>query len=191
MKNLLFISAAILFLAGCTAPTDTKEVDELAKKNIEVVMNLLEAFENEDMEALKELWAEDATLYGPLHDQMDTVVPGDMQVWFDHADSIEFDVTFIMHEVIEEGELAGNWVLLWCFESWFEVEAEKRVTIIWHAPMQIEDGKVVHMTSIWNQWDLYKQLGYELEWDDDDDNEHDDDDDKEHDDDDDKDQDDD
>ena len=50
MKNLLFISAAILFLAGCTAPTDTKEVDELAKKNIEVVMNLLEAFENEDME---------------------------------------------------------------------------------------------------------------------------------------------
>ena len=169
MKNYLF-AAAIIILAGCSSPEAGNGKDEqceLNKQNIELVKKFLKASENEDIEAWKEVMADGAVWYGPRYEQYDTVDADfweGIKGWFKSIDSVEFDVVEILAHNIEEGDLAGDWVLLWCFESWYSLEAEKKVTVFWHAPMRIEEGKINWVTSMWNQWDLYKQLGAKLNW---------------------------
>ena len=180
MKKLALLTAILFALCCCTnqAPEEKTELDETAKLNIEVVKKLLKAAENEDIDAWKEVVSEGTVIHGPQHDYYDTLTSEGIQEWFNNVDSLKFDVIKILYDVVEEGDLIGDWVLLWCYESWYSVKDEKKVKILWHAPMRIEGGKIVYMASYWNQWDLYKQLGAELEWeDDDDDHDYDDDDD--------------
>jgi len=55
-------------------------------------------------------------------------------------------------------------VLVWSNITWYDIKAEKKVKIMWHSPMRIEEGKIVLEVAYWNQWDLFKQLGAELKW---------------------------
>jgi ketosteroid isomerase-like protein len=170
MKQFTLLATAIFFLVSCTqlaGPEEAKELDEVAKQNVEVVKKLLNAFENEDIPTILELFPEGAVIHGPMHDFYDTVDDGfseGIEKWLTNVDSLKFDVISILPQSVEEGDLAGDWALLWCYESWYVVETGKHVKIMWHAPMQIEDGKIVFMASYWNQWDMFKQQGAELKW---------------------------
>lgn len=172
MKHLALITTALFLLSGCVQQADTgaEEMDELSKQNVELVKKLLASFENEDLEATKELFAEGCEWYGPRDDQYDTVDNdfwAGVEDWYNTVDSLKYDVIAILPHTVEEGDLEGDWVFLWCFENWYSIENEKSLRILWHCPMLIEDGKIVYVASIWNQWDLYKQLGAKLEWEDD------------------------
>ncbi len=167
MKNLTIIAIALLVLAGCAQPVDTgkKELDEVSKKNVEVVKTMLTAVENEDIEALMEVYSPELVSYGPRHDQewhWDTL--NSTKKWFESVDSIKVGIIAILPHTVEEGDLAGDWVMVWANLSWYNPKAEKKVKIMWHSPYMIEDGKIVQEAAYWNEWDVFKQLGAELKW---------------------------
>ena len=166
MRTIAFIATALLLMVSCTQQADTgaAEKDELAKQNIEVVKKFLTALEEENVDAAMELLSEECINHGPILGKYDTLSREDLQAWVNNVDSLDYGVVKIMHESIKEGDLAGDWVLLWCHNSWYSVKAEKKIELMSHTPMRIEDGKIAYMASYWNQWDLYQQLGAELKW---------------------------
>ncbi|MFC2115114.1 nuclear transport factor 2 family protein [Bacteroidota bacterium] len=169
MKQIAFLASALIFLVSCTpqAETETKEIDEVAIQNVEIVKKLIQTYETEDLDAMKELYTPDAVFIGPKYEDADTMSEKyweSMTKWFDAIDSMKFDVVAILPQVVEEGDLAGDWVLLWANIDWYETESGKTMHILYHSPIRLSEGKIVYEVSYWNQWDLYKQLGAELKW---------------------------
>lgn len=157
---------AIFLLAACTQVADTGSKDEMAQQSIEVVEKLVQAYENEDIEALKEIYSVDLESHGPMYGDIwpyDSILASNA-AWFGMADSITFDIDYIMYEKVEEGELEGDWVLLWSDISWVDANTGKSYIIDYHSPHQIVDGKIVYEHAYWNQWDMLQQMGAELKW---------------------------
>ncbi len=168
MKQLALITTILFLFSGCKQATDTgsAEQDELAKQNIELVKKMMAAFENEDIETLMDIYSPDAISEGPMlkHEfPYDSIMAGNAE-WFASSDSIKWDVNHIMATKVEEGDLAGDWVLLWAHVSWYDLESGKTLEVRYHSPLQIEDGKIVFEVGYWNQWDVFSQLGAELKW---------------------------
>ena len=172
MKKFTLLAAVLFLMAGCVPQPETEatELDEVAKQNVELAKNMVQAMENEDIDALKELYAEGAVSIGPRHDMVDTVGEeywNSSAGWFEGSDSIKLDVISILPESVDEGDLAGDWILIWANVQWYDVKAEKTLIAMWHSPLRIEDGKIVYEVSYINQWDIFKQLGATIEWPDD------------------------
>jgi ketosteroid isomerase-like protein len=166
MKQLFVFSIALLLLAGCTPQPDTKAVDETAKQNVELIKNLLMAYENEDIEAVKAAYAPNCMSIGPRHDLIDTTLAWIQSNidWFEASDSIKFDIQNLLPQSVDEGDFAGDWVLAWVNIYWYDIKTEKKLVAMWHCPFRIEEGKIVYEVSYWNQWDVFKQMGAELKW---------------------------
>ncbi len=176
MKKLTLLTVVLVAICSCTQQVEppTKEVDETGDKNMEIVKKLFAAQEAKNVDAMREIFAQDAIVEGPNYGSIDTMNAkafAGQEKWLGNLDSLNYRVIAIMPHSVEEGNLAGEWVMVWAVASWYNIEAEKKVSIYYHAPIQIKDGKIVYMASYWNQWDLYKQLGATLEWDDDEDDE--------------------
>lgn len=168
MKNLFLFLSVILILASCNQvkpPADTaqKVKDSV---NIALVKDLFEAVENENIEAVKGFYSDTVGVLGPNFNEwigFEEMVKS-MTSWFEEADSIKLNIFAIMAQTVEEGDLAGDWVLLWSDFSYYDVKAEKKINLMYHATEKIQDGKIVIEGNYWNQWDMFKQLGAELKW---------------------------
>jgi ketosteroid isomerase-like protein len=139
---------------------------------VELIKKWVQAYENEDIAALREMYSTELVSIGPQYNQewpYDTL--NSTASWFEEIDSMKIEVITMLPETVKEGDLAGDWVLVWADISWYDVKAEKSVKIMWHSPMRIKEGKIVYEVAYWNQWDLFKQLGAKLEWPDDDEGE--------------------
>jgi ketosteroid isomerase-like protein len=168
MKNLFLIFCVILFLLSCkqvTPPPDTaKKVKD--STNIALVKDMFKAMENENLEAVKGFYSDSVGIVGPAFNDWygkEQMVKG-MIGMFETSDSIKIDVFAILAETVEEGDLAGDWVLQWSNVSWYEVKAGKKITISYHSTEKIKDGKIIIEGNYWDEWDMYKQLGAELKW---------------------------
>ena len=168
MKNLFLFFCVILFFGSCkpvTPPPDTakKEKDSI---NIALVNDLFKAVENENIEAIKGFYSDSVGILGPNFNEwigFEEMVKG-MTSWFEEADSIKVNIFAILAQTVEEEDLAGDWVLLWSDFSYYDVKAEKKINLMYHATEKIQDGKIVIEGNYWNQWDMFKQLGAELKW---------------------------
>lgn len=166
MKQLFIISLALLLIAGCVPQADTKVSDEVAKQNVELIKKVLKAYEDENIDAIKDAYAPNCMSIGPRHDQVDSTLSwmeGNVE-WFESIDSFKVEIIKLLPYTVEEGDLAGDWVLAWANLYWYNIEAGKNLIAMWHAPYRIEEGKIVYEVSYWNQWDVFKQLGAELKW---------------------------
>lgn len=168
MKNLFLFFCVILFFAGCkqvTPPPDTakKEKDSV---NIALVRSMFKAMEDENLEAVKGFYSDSVSIGGPNFNELigKEQMVKDMVSMFETSDSIRVKIFAIMAETVEEGDLAGDWVFQWSDVSWYDVKAQKRITIMYHSAEKIKDGKIIAEGNFWNQWDMYKQLGAELKW---------------------------
>ncbi len=105
MKQFAFFATALLLLFSCTQQTDTetKEIDEVAIQNVELVEKLIQAYENEDIEALKEIYSPNTVSIGPRIDMVDSTLAflKSNEEWFIASDSIQFDVIAILPQVVE------------------------------------------------------------------------------------------
>jgi hypothetical protein len=168
MKNLFLFFCVILLFASCkpvTPPPDTakKEKDSV---NVALVKSMFKAVEDENIEAMKGFYSDSVGILGPNFNEwtgFEEMVKG-MTGFFEEADSIKCDIFAILAETVKEGDLAGDWVLQWSNLSWYEVKAQKKITIMYHSTEKIQDGKIIVEGNYWNEWDMYKQLGAELKW---------------------------
>jgi ketosteroid isomerase-like protein len=170
MKRIILLPVLLIFIAGCTQVADQAKT-ETAKQNVELVKKMIQAYENEDLATLGEIYSPDLKNYGPMIDLVfpyDSVLEGN-KGWFKMADSIKYDVIAILAHTVDSGDLAGDWVMLWANVSWYDIKPAKKVSVMYHSPMQIKDGKIVQAVDYWDEWDAYKQLGAKLEWPDNDD----------------------
>lgn len=169
MRKLTLLTAILIALSSCMqqAEEPKKEVDENAKMNIEVAKKFMKAMEMEDIQTYQSLLAEDAVFVGPVYGsetKTDSAHFAGQAKWFESVDSLQYNVLSMLHETVDEGDLAGDWVLIWCYPSWYAIKYEKSVKIMAHFAMRIEDSKIVYGVSYWNQLDLYKQLGAKVKW---------------------------
>jgi ketosteroid isomerase-like protein len=175
MKKLLLLFGIIVFVAGCKTTSDStdKQLDKTAKKNMEIVKEFFKAVEDEDIGKLEELFADDFHEIGPGHKEEYNREQSieSFKKFFEMNDSIRFGIAAISTEHKAEGELSGDWVMTW---NWFEmnhVDQDKDVKLMYHAAFRIEEGKIALLANYLDRWDFYKQLGYELEWEDEDEEE--------------------
>jgi len=168
MKNLSLLVCVILFFASCNQvkpPVDTaqKVKDSV---NIALVKNLYKAIENNNIEAVKGFYSDSVAIVGPNFNELtgyQDLVTG-MTAWFEGADSIKADIFAIMAQTVKEGDLAGDWVLLWANLSFYDLKTSKNIKLMYHATEKIKDGKIIVEGNYWNEWDAYKQMGAELKW---------------------------
>ena len=179
MKQIIFLISIVIALCSCTTQPaeDTREQDETAKLNIELVKKMFLSFEEEDIETLKEILDTSFTEIGPgIDDELSYTETLEGNIYFYEGwDSIKFDIQYIMHESVED-DVKEDWVLSWVLGSMYNIELGKSVKVMYHNASRIENGKIVYALVYWDRWDLFKQMGAELEWEDDDDG----DDDKDH-----------
>ena len=168
MKNLSLLVCVILFFTSCNQPKPPEDTAQKVKDsvNIALVKNLYKAIENENIEAVKGFYSDTVAIVGPNFNEWtgyEDMVTG-MTAWFEGADSIKANIFAILAQTVKEGDLAGDWVLLWADISFHDVEASKDIKLMYHATEKILDGKIIVEGNYWNQWDAYKQLGAELKW---------------------------
>jgi ketosteroid isomerase-like protein len=168
MNKLVLLPVVFFLFTGCTqlAEKGKKEHDETAKQNLELVKKMVQAYENEDMAALREIYSPDLQSVGPQvkYDFPYDTIMASNEDWFKQADSIKFDVDIMLPEIVKEGDLAGNWVLLWADISWYDLKSGKKLKVMYHSPLRIENGRIVFEAAFWDEWDAFKQLGAKLEW---------------------------
>jgi|GEM_PF-1532448 len=169
MKNLILFLCVILLFVGCKPVTPTPQ-DEVKKakadSNIALVRDVFKAIESENIEAVAGFYSDSAGFVGPAFNSWtgkEETVKG-LTSWFESADSIKFDIFYIMAETVEQENLAGDWVLLWADVSFYDLNAQKKIMLMYHATEKIQDGKIVIEGNYWNEWDVYKQMGAELKW---------------------------
>lgn len=169
MKNLFLFFCVIFLLGGCKPvipPAQDEAKKAKADSNIALVKDLFKAIDNENIEAMKGFYSDSVGFVGPSFnswtgkEQMIKSMTG----WFESADSVKFDIFYIMAETVEQEDLAGDWVLLWADVSFYDLNAQKKIMLMYHATEKIQDGKIVIEANYWNEWDVYKQLGAELKW---------------------------
>ena len=175
MKKLILLLGILVFVAGCNTTSEPvdKQKDEIAMKNMQIVKEYFLATENEDMGKIEELLADDFLEVGPgskeEYNREKSIES--FKNTFEAYDSIQFSITAITTEHKTEGDLAGDWVMSW---NWFKsknVKMDKTVKLMYHGAFKVKDGEIVLLVNYWDRWDLYKQLGAELEWDDEDEDE--------------------
>jgi ketosteroid isomerase-like protein len=169
MEKLTILTAVLFVLAGCAPRADTKEVDEVGKQNMELVMKMLQAYENEDIETIKEVYSPDVTSDGPSVGEgvgLEEMLESNKEM-FEGVDSIRIKVRAMLPYTVDaeaDEDLAGDWVFFWADIGWHVVEAGKTVWTRWHSPVKIKDGQIVYEVTYMNQWDLFNQLGAEIKW---------------------------
>jgi ketosteroid isomerase-like protein len=178
MKQIILLIAVVIALCSCTPQPaeDTEEQDATAKLNIELVKKMFISIEEEDIETLKEILDTSFTEIGPgIDDELSYAETIEGNIYFYEAwDSIKFNLQYIMHETVQD-DVKEDWVLSWSLASMYNIELEKSFKIRYHNASRIEDGKIVYTIVYWDRLDLFEQMGAELDWgDDDDDEEHDD-----------------
>jgi hypothetical protein len=168
MKNLFLFSCVILLFASCkpvTPPPDTaqKEKDSV---NIALVRDMFKAIENENIEAVKGFYSDSVGIVGPKFNEWigKEQMVKDMANMFESADSLKFDIFAILAETVEEGDLAGDWVLQWSNISYYDIKVGKKIMLAYHSTEKIQDGKIIVEGNYWDEWDMFKQMGAELKW---------------------------
>ena len=175
MKKLFLLLGIVVVFVGCNTTSEPvdKQKDEVSKKNMQIVKEYFLAVENEDISKLEELLADDFLEVGPASKEEYNREKSieSFKNTFEAYDSIQFSITAITTEHKTEGDLAGDWVMSW---NWFKsknVKMDKTVKLMYHGAFKVKDGEIVLLVNYWDRWDLYKQLGAELEWDDEDEDE--------------------
>lgn len=168
MKNLFLLFCVILILLSCKQVTPPPDTTQKVKDstNIALVKNTFKALESENLEALKGFYSDSIGVVGPAFNNWygKEQLIKNLASWFESADSIKFSIFYIMAETIEEGDLAGDWILLWADGSFYDMAAQKKIKFSYHAGEKIQDGKIVIEANYWDEWDIYMQMGAELKW---------------------------
>jgi len=165
MKKFILLLGIVFLMFSCTqAPAPADDVKEdLSKENVALVKELINAYQTEDVEKIKSLLSDSVVIWGPGGETVGIEnVMKEMNGTFEALDSIKFDVFAKSTESIEEGELAGDYVLLWSTVMAYNVKFEKSFKIEMHNVYKVADGKILMEGNYYDRVTMFKQLGYKI-----------------------------
>jgi hypothetical protein len=160
MKQFIILIIAGICLAACTSPAEKKE-----KENLAVAKKYMNAVETMNVLAMDSLLADNYWGYGPsVGDSINKegailnfkYLVENLYESFEYTRHQELAVT------VKEGAAKGDWVLNWAYLTIKFKDGSGPVNIWVNVVYLIENGKIVHSRTFYNEADVLRQLGYSM-----------------------------
>lgn len=160
MKQIILLVIAGICLAACTSPAEKKE-----KENLAVAEKYMQAVEAKNVMAMDSLLADNYWGYGPsIGDSINKegailnfkYLSENLYESFEYTRHKELAVT------VKEGEAIGDWVLNWAYLTIKFKDGSGPVNVWVNIVYRIENGKIVHSRTFYNEADVLRQLGYSM-----------------------------
>lgn len=155
--KLLFVGALIgISLYSCTT-------DRNAARNLDLIDQYVEAVESKDIEKMASLLHDDYKGYGPsVRDSIDKqqAIENWRYLANDYYDEIKYDDFQNIAVTIKDGPRKGDWVSNWSLLTLKFKDGSGPVDLYFNAVYKIEDGKIIHSRTFYNEADVLRQLGY-------------------------------
>jgi ketosteroid isomerase-like protein len=161
MKQLLLLIVISISLYSCKDETANKEKD-----NLEIAKKFMKAVESKDVATMDFLLAENYIGYGPSVGDSTTKKEAVKAFKF-NAENLYESFEYTKHKVIAvsstEGEAMGDWVLNWAYLTIKYKDGRGPINLWVNAVYRIENGKIVHSRTFYNEADALRQLGFSFE----------------------------
>ncbi|HTE24608.1 nuclear transport factor 2 family protein [Flavitalea sp.] len=161
MKQLLLLIVLSISLYSCKEDKDNKE-----KENLEIAKKFMKAVETKDVATMDSLLADSYVGYGPSVGDSTTKKEA-VQAFKFNAENLYESFEYTRHKEIAvtstEGEAIGDWVLNWAYLTIKYKDGRGPINLWVNAVYRIENGKIVHSRTFYNEADALKQLGYTIE----------------------------
>lgn len=160
MKHLIFLAAVSIVLFSCTSASD-----KLGKENLAIARKYMEAVETQNVDLLDSLLADNYMGYGPSVG--DSINKADAVANFKYnAENLYQSLKYSRHKEIavseKEGEAQGDWVLTWVYLEIKYKDGRGPVYAWVNIVYRMENGKIVHSRTFYNEADVLRQLGYKF-----------------------------
>jgi ketosteroid isomerase-like protein len=161
MKQLLLLIVISISLYSCKDETANKEKD-----NLEIAKKFMKAVESKDVATMDFLLAENYIGYGPSVGDSTTKKEAVKAFKF-NAENLYESFEYTKHKEIAvsstEGEAMGDWVLNWAYLTIKYKDGRGPINLWVNAVYRIENGKIVHSRTFYNEADALRQLGFSFE----------------------------
>jgi ketosteroid isomerase-like protein len=153
------------FFAGiiCMFLFSSCSQDGINKEGIQIIEKYIRAVESKDVEAMAALLHEDYKGYGPSvtdSTNRQQAIENWKYLSSEYYDEIKYeDVENLTHSV-KEGPRKGDWISNWALLSLSYKDGRGPVKLYVNAVYRIEDGKIIHSRTFYNEADVLRQLGY-------------------------------
>ena len=160
MKQLIGLVIIGIFLAGCATSAEKKE-----KENMAIALKYMKAVETKNIIAMDSLLAENYMGYGPSVG--DSINKEGAILNFKYlAENLYESFEYTRHKelavTVKEGEAVGDWVLNWAYLTIKFKDGRGPVHVWVNVVYRIENGKIVHSRTFYNEADVLRQLGYSI-----------------------------
>jgi ketosteroid isomerase-like protein len=160
MKYLIFLAAVGIGLFSCTSAAE-----QLEQKNLAIAKKYMEAVESQDAAAMDSLLADNYMGYGPSVG--DSINKADAIANFKYnAENLYASLKYSRHTevavTVKEGPPKGDWVLTWVYLEIKYKDGRGPVYAWVNIVYKIENGKIVHSRTFYNEADVLRQLGYQF-----------------------------
>ncbi len=161
MKQLILFMAISISLFSCTASADKKESENLA-----IAKKYMEAVETRNATTMDSLLADNYMGFGPSISDS-TNKEEALKSWKYNAENLYESIDYTRHKelavTVKEGDALGDWVLNWAYLTIKYKDGRGPVHTWVNAAYRIENGKIVHSRTFYNEADVLRQLGYTIE----------------------------
>ena len=160
MKQLIILVIAGICFTACTSPAEKKERDNLA-----VARKYMEAVETKNLAVIDSLLADNYMGYGPsIGDSINKegAVLNTKYLMENLYESFEYTRHKELAVTVTEGEAIGDWVLNWAYLTIRFKDGRGPVYVWVNIVYRIENGKIVHSRTFYNEADVMRQLGYTM-----------------------------
>ena len=158
MKQLIVLAVIGTSFFACTSSADKKE-----KANLAIAREYMKAVETMNVATMDSLLADNYIGYGPsVGDSINKI---DAILNFkNNAENLYESFEYTRHKelavTVSEGEAVGDWVLNWAYLT-IKFKNENDPVHVWvNIVYRIENGKIVHSRTFYNEADVLRQLGY-------------------------------
>ncbi|HET6721244.1 MAG TPA: nuclear transport factor 2 family protein [Chitinophagaceae bacterium] len=160
MRQLLLLIAISISLFSCTSSADKNK-----NENLVIAKKYMEAIEGNNYALMDSLLADNYMGYGPS--VSDSTNKADaIKNWQYNAENLYESIQYTRHKelatTVAEGEAIGDWVLNWAYLTIKYKDGRGPVNLWVNAVYRIENGKIVHSRTFYNEADVMRQLGFKM-----------------------------
>lgn len=160
MRHFIIITVVGLILVSCTTSSNKTQNENLA-----IAREYMKAVEKLDVAAMDSLLADNYMGYGPSVN--DSINKEDaINDWKYLSENLYESIVYTRHKElaasVTEGEAIGDWVLNWALLTINYKNGRGPVQVYVNIVYRIENGKIVHSRTFYNEADVLRQLGCKI-----------------------------
>ena len=161
MKQLFIFIAILSGLMSCSVDTSDKE-----SKHMAIAKKYMDAVENKNIAIMDSLLSDQYRGYGPsVGDSVNKKEALDL--FKRNVETLYESFQYTRHKnlavTVPAGETKGDWVLNWAYLTIKYKDGRGPVNLWVNAVYRIEDEKIVHSRTFYNEADVLRQLGYSFQ----------------------------